>query len=95
MTELYFWGSTFVVGLLLLKLVPAEKLARANRKMRERLPGFLVVIMYIIIGGLFTAGSFLLLSFLGAPTWVTYVITGALVGAFIGLIPLIDPKHSK
>lgn len=95
MNELYFWGATFVVGLLLLKLLPAEKLKGANRKMREKIPGFLLAVMYVLIGVLLIVGSYLLCFFLNAPAPLTMIIVGSILGAFIGLIPLVDVRHSK
>lgn len=95
MNELYFWGSALIVGLFLLKLVPAEKLKGTNKKMREKIPGFLLAVLYVLIGVLFIAGGYLLCFFLGAPPVVSMIITGALLGAFIGFIPLVDIRHSK
>lgn len=95
MNEIYFWVSVFAVGLILLKALPAEKLKATNMKIREKLPGGLVAILYVLIGVCFIGGSFLLCSVLGASTEVKGIVTGAFLGAFIGLIPIVDSRHSK
>lgn len=95
MTELYFWLSALIVGIVFLKVLPGEKLSGINRKMREKLPGFLLAVLYILVGVFIFAGVYLLCVVLSAPTWLTYILSGSVLGAFIGLIPIVDSRHAK
>lgn len=95
MTELYFWLSALTVGLVLLRTLPAEKLSGANKKIRERLPGILPTVLYILAGIFIFAGVYMLCLVLSAPAWLSYILSGSVIGAFIGLIPLVDTRHSK
>lgn len=92
MNELYFWGATFIVGLVLLRAMPAEKVAGVNKKIREKIPGALLAALYILTGILLFAGFYLLLTVIEAPSPIKNIITGAILGAFIGLIPLVDNR---
>lgn len=92
MNELYFWGATFIVGLVLLRAMPAEKVAGVNKKIREKIPGALLAALYILTGILLFAGFYLLLTVVEAPTPVKNIVTGSILGAFIGLIPLVDKR---
>lgn len=94
MNELYMWATAIVVGFILLKVIPAAKLSRANKKMREKIPGLALIIMYFVIGILIWFGIYVLLSLLNVNEIVRYVISGAIIGAFVGLIPLVDKKNS-
>ena len=95
MDELYFWGTAVIVGLLLLKLLPASKLSSFNKKMREKIAGPLIAVLYILILVLLFIGVYGICFFLSANVIVTRVLTGAVLGAFIGLIPLVDSRHVK
>ncbi len=95
MTELYFWLSALIVGLVLLRTLPAEKLARTNKKIRERIPGILPTVLYILTAIFIFAGVYMLCLVLSAPTWLSYILSGSVIGTFIGLIPLVDSRHSK
>ena len=95
MTELYFWLSALTVGLVLLRTLPAEKLSAANKKIREHIPGILPTVLYVLAGVFLFAGVYMLCLVLSAPTWLSYILSGSVIGVFIGLIPLVDKKHSK
>ena len=95
MTELYFWLSALTVGLVLLRALPAEKLKATNRKIRERLPGILPTVLYVLTGIFLFAGVYMLCLVLSAPTWLSYILSGSVIGTFIGLIPMVDSRHSK
>jgi|GEM_PF-2296402 len=95
MEDLYLWGSAIVVGLLSLKLIPAKKLARANRRMREKIPGMTLAIMYIIICILFFVAAFFLCLTFNAPVIVRNIILGVMLGLFIGFVPLVDKRNAE
>lgn len=95
MNELYFWGSTFIVGLVLLKAMPAEKVAGINNKIREKIPGKLLAALYVLTGIFLFAGFYILLTVLEAPSPVKSIVTGTTLGAFIGFIPLVDKRKKK
>lgn len=95
MDELYFWLSAVLVGLLLLKLLPAKKLAPLNKKIREKMPGYLIAILYILIFVFLFSGLHGICFLLSAPVVLTHVLTGSVIGAFIGLLPIVDSRHSK
>ena len=95
MDELYFWGSAVIVGLLLLKLLPASKLSSFNKKMREKIAGPLISVLYILIFVLLFIGVYGICYLLSANVTVICILTGAVLGAFIGLIPLVDSRHAK
>lgn len=94
MEELYLWGTAIIVGLASLKLIPAKKLAKANRRMRARIPGVTLIILYVIICTLFLVGAYFLCFALSAPVIVRNIIIGVLIGLAIGLVPLIDGRYS-
>lgn len=94
MEDLYLWGTAILVGLASLKLIPAKKLSKANRRMRARFPGFAIAIMYIIICVLFFVGVFFLCLAFGAPVIVRNIILGVLLGLFIGFVPLVDGRNT-
>lgn len=94
MEELYFWGAAVLVGLLLLKLVPASKLSVANKKMRAKIPGPLLVTSYILFFTLIFSATYVICLLCSANNAVRNILTGSIIGAFIGLIPLVDKKHS-
>lgn len=94
MDELYFWGSAVIVGLLLLKLIPASKLSTVNKKMRSKIPGSVLVLLYFLISAFTFVGIYLICLITSANVIITRVLTGSILGAFIGLIPLVDKKHS-
>lgn len=79
----------------MLKAVPSEKLAGANRKMREKIPGFLLVVLYILSGAFIFGGVYILCHVTNLPVPVTYILSGAVIGAFIGLVPLVDVRNNK
>ncbi len=95
MNELYFWLSALIVGIVLLKGLPAEKLTGINQKLRSKMNGGLLGILYVLTGVFIFAGVYLLCLVLGAPTWLTYILSGSVIGAFIGLIPMVDKRHGK
>ncbi len=95
MDELYFWLSAVLVGLIFLKAVPSEKVTGLNLKIHEKIPGRTLSLLYVFGGVLIFAGTFLLLTFVGAPRVVTYLVSGAILGAFIGLIPLVDNRKKE
>lgn len=95
MDELYFWIAAVVVGFVLLKAIPAKKMAGLNKRMREKIPGFLLAILFILIGAFFIAGIYFLCDFLDTPKVLTRILTGAILGAFIGFIPLVDGRNTK
>ena len=94
MEELYLWGSAIVVGLLSLKLIPAKKLKGANRRLRSRIPGVTLIILYVIIVALFFVGAYFLCLAAGAPVIVRNIILGVLIGLAIGFTPLIDGRYT-
>ncbi len=94
MEELYLWGSAIVVGLLSLKLIPAKKLKGANRRLRSRIPGVTLIILYVIIVALFFVGAYFLCLAAGAPAVVRNIILGVLIGLAIGFTPLIDGRYT-
>lgn len=94
MNELYFWFSALLVGLILLRAMPAEKVTGVNKKIREKIPGALLAALYILTGIFLFAGFYLLLTFVNAPIPVRNIVTGAILGAFIGLIPLVDKRKN-
>lgn len=94
MEELYLWGSAIVVGLLSLKLIPAKKLKGANRRLRSRIPGVTLIILYVIIVALFFVGAYFLCLAAGAPVIVRNIILGVLLGLAIGFTPLIDGRYT-
>ena len=94
MEDLYLWGTAILVGLASLKLIPAKKLRAANRRMRARIPGMTLAIMYVIICALFFVGAYFLCLAFGAPTVVRNIILGVLLGLFIGFVPLVDRRNS-
>ncbi|MBR6917124.1 MAG: hypothetical protein IKN38_02980 [Clostridia bacterium] len=94
MDDLYLWGTAILVGLVSLKLIPAKRLAAANRRMRSRFSGMALAIMYIMIGILFFVGVYFLCMALDAPAVVRNVILGVILGLFIGFIPIVDKKNS-
>ena len=95
MEELYLWGTAILVGLASLKLIPADKLRRANRRMRSRIPGVAIIVLYFIICALFIVGAFFLCLALNAPTVVRNIIVGVLIGLSIGFTPIIDKRYSE
>lgn len=95
MNELYFWLSALIVGIVLLKGLPAEKLSGINKKLRAKMNGGLLAVLYVLTGVFIFAGVYLLCLVLGAPTWLTYILSGSVIGVFIGLIPVVDKRHSK
>ena len=95
MDELYFWLCAVIVGLLLLKLLPADKLKAANKKMHEKLPSILLTVFYILIFVLLYVAALMLTTVFEAPDAVKNIITGSILGAFIGLIPLVDKRYSE
>lgn len=94
MEELYLWGSAIIVGLLSLKLIPAKKLRGANRRLRSRIPGVTLIILYVIIVALFFVGAYFLCLAAGAPVIVRNIILGVLIGLAIGFTPLIDGRYT-
>lgn len=95
MNELYFWLSALIVGIVLLKGLPAEKLTGINQKLRSKMNGGLLAVLYVLVGVFLFGGVYLLCLVLSAPTWLTYILSGSVIGAFIGLIPLVDKRHSN
>lgn len=95
MTELYFWISAVVVGLILLKAIPAEKLRSANNKMRAKIHGGLLAILYVLIGVMFYIAVYFLCVVLNANEIIRNILTGAVLGAFIGFVPLVDSRYSN
>ena len=93
MEDLYLWGTAILVGLASLKLIPAKKLSKTNRKMREKIPGMALAIMYILICVLFFVGAFFLCLAFKAPVVVRNIILGLLLGLFIGFIPIVDSRN--
>ncbi len=94
MDELYLWGSAIIVGLLSLKLIPAQKLKGVNRRLRSRIPGVALILLYVIIVALFFVGAFFLCLALGAPVIVRNIILGVLIGLAIGFTPIIDGRYT-
>ena len=94
MEELYLWGSAIIVGLLSLKLIPAKKLRGANRRLRSRIPGVTLIILYVIIVALFFVGAYFLCLAANAPVIVRNIILGVLLGLAIGFTPLIDGRYT-
>ena len=95
MNELYFWGSAVVVGLILLKAIPAEKLRSTNNKMREKISGGVLAVLYVLIGVLFFVSTYFLCEILNVNVIAKNVLTGAILGAFIGFIPLVDSRYAN
>ncbi len=95
MDELYLWGSAIIVGLLSLKLIPAASLKKANVRLRSRIPGVTLIILYVIICALFFVGAYFLCLAFGAPTVVRNIVLGVLIGLAIGFTPLIDGRYSE
>ena len=90
MEELYLWGTAIIVGLLSLKLIPAKKLSNANRRMREKIPGMTLAILYIVVCALFCVGAYFLCLGLHAPVIVRNIIVGFILGLAIGFVPIVD-----
>ena len=88
------WATALIVGLASLKLLPAKRLREANLRLRSRLPGIALIILYVVICVLFFVGVFFLCLALGAPEIVRNVILGVLIGLAIGFVPLIDPRNT-
>ena len=95
MEDIYLWGTAIVIGLLSLWLIPAKKLAGANRRMRARFSGTALAIMYIVIGILFFIGAMGLCIVFNAAPIVRNVILGAVIGLFIGFIPIVDKRNAE
>ena len=94
MEELYLWGSAVVVGLLSLKLIPAKKLKAANNRMRRRFSGKAIALMYIIFWILIFVGALLICTAVNLNGIAKNIILGVILGAFIGLIPIVDKRNS-
>ena len=94
MDDLYLWGTAILVGLASLKLIPAKKLRKANRRMRARFSGKVVALMYIAICVLLFLGIHFLCMSLDVNAIVRNVILGVLLGLFIGFIPIVDIRNS-
>lgn len=94
MNELYFWGFAVLIGLALLKLIPASSLSTANKKMREKIPGPLLVTLYILFFVLIFSATYIICLLCSAGAVLRNILTGSILGAFIGFIPLVDKKHS-
>lgn len=93
--ELYLWGTAVVVGLLSLKLIPAKKLLPVNRRLRGRIPGVALIVLYAVIWALFFVGVYFLCLALSAPVVVRNVILGVMIGLAIGLTPIIDGRYTE
>ena len=94
MDELFLWGTAIIVGLLSLKLIPAQKLKGVNRRLRSRIPGVTLIILYVIIVALFFVGAFFICVAAGVPVIVRNIILGVLIGLAIGFTPIIDSRYT-
>ena len=93
MEEFYLLITAIIVGLVSLKLLPAKKLAAANRRLRARFSGVALIIMYLIICTLFFVGAYFICVYFNAGETVRSIILGVLLGIFIGFSPIIDKKN--
>lgn len=94
MEDLYLWGTAIVVGIAGMVIIPAKKLSKINRRLRSRIPGVTLILLYAIICALFfVSGYFLCLAF-KAPLIVRNIVLGVLIGLAIALVPMIDKRNS-
>lgn len=95
MDYLYFWGVAIVVGLASSILIPSKKLSSVNRKMREKIPGMALTIMYIVFWILMAVAGFFLCTAFNASVPVRNAILGVILGLFIGFIPIVDRRNAE